>query len=479
MTTTEPAALRRTVTPVPSPLAIAMVVVLGSFMTVLDTTILGVALGGLSRHFASPLATVQWTATAYTLALAAVIPLTAWAAGRFGTKRLYVLSIALFTAGSALAGLAWNIETLIAFRVLQGLGGGMVMPLGMAIVLNAASAERKGRMMGLLGLPVLVGPLVGPVLGGWLVDEASWRWIFFVNVPVGVLAVALASRILPRDTTRASRPLDVVGLLTLSPGLAALIYGLATGGERGDFAAPSALVPTVVGAVLVVAFVVRALKARSPLLDLRLLRVRAFAAGVGTMALFAGAYFGALMLVPMYYQLVRGESATVSGLLGIPQVLATGIALQIASRLTDRVPAGRIVPFGVSLAVLGYAAFTAQIADAEVPYWRLMAALTVAGAGVGMTMMPTITGATRGFGPDRVPAASTLLNINSQISGSIGMALFSVLLTTAAAGSGGLAVARGASAPALAGAFQHTYLWVVVALAAALVPALLQPRRNG
>ncbi|MFD5929730.1 DHA2 family efflux MFS transporter permease subunit [Streptomyces sp. NPDC060333] len=478
MTTTALAAPRRTVTPAPSPLAIAMVVVLGSFMTVLDTTILGVALGGLSRHFASPLATVQWTATAYTLALATVIPLTAWAAARFGTKRLYVTSIALFTAGSALAGLAWNIETLIAFRVLQGLGGGMVMPLGMAIVLNAASPERKGRMMGLLGLPVLVGPLVGPVLGGWLVDEASWRWIFFVNVPVGFLAVALAARILPRDTSRTSRPLDVVGLLTLSPGLAALIYGLATGGEHGDFASPVALAPTVVGAVLVAAFVVRALKARTPLLDLRLLRVRAFSAGVGTMALFAGAYFGALMLVPMYYQLVRGESATVSGLLGIPQVLATGIALQIASRLTDRVPAGRIVPVGVSLAVLGYAAFTAQIGDAEVPYWRLMAALTVAGAGVGMTMMPTITGATRGFGPDRVPAASTLLNINSQISGSIGMALFSVLLTTAAAGSGGLAVARGASAPALAGAFQDTYLWVVVALAAALVPALLQPRTS-
>ncbi|MCX4692329.1 DHA2 family efflux MFS transporter permease subunit [Streptomyces sp. NBC_01408] len=467
-----------------SAVAITMVVIAGSFMTVLDTTILGVALDGLSQHFHSPLATIQWTATGYMLALAAVIPLTAWAAGRFGSKHLYIVSVSLFTAGSALAGAAWSTESLIFFRVLQGLGGGMVVPLGMAIVINAAAPEHKGRMMGLLGIPVLVGPLVGPVLGGWLVDAASWRWIFLINVPIGVLTVVLAVLILPRDTVRASHRLDVTGLLTLSPGLAALIYGLATGGESGDFASAKVLVPTLGGAALVVAFVVRALTASAPLLDLRLLRVRAFAAGIGTMALFAGAYFGALMLVPMYYQLVRGESATMSGLLGVPQVLATGITLQIASRLTDRVPAGRIVPIGVTLAVIGYGTFTAQLGP-DAPYWRLIVSLTVAGAGVGMTMMPTVTGATRGFAPPQVPAASTLININSQVAGSIGTALLSVLLTTAAAEHGGLAAAQGLDAaaraelaPSLADAFQHTYVWVVVLMAASMIPALCQPRKK-
>ncbi|MFD9457208.1 DHA2 family efflux MFS transporter permease subunit [Streptomyces sp. NPDC059985] len=462
--------------PNPSPMAIATVVIIGSFMIVLDTTILGVALGGLSRHFQAPLATIQWTATGYTLALAAVIPITAWASGRFGTRRLYMLSIAMFGVGSALAGLAWSIETLIAFRILQGLGGGMVVPLGMAMVLNASAPENKGRMMGLLGLPVLVAPLIGPVLGGWLVDAASWRWIFFINVPVGILALVLAARVFPRDTARKTVRLDVIGLLLLSPGLSALIYGLATGGEHGDFTSAGTLVPSLLGAALVLGFVVRALRTRSPLLDLRLLKVRAFASGIGTLALFAGAYFGAMMLVPMYYQLVRGESATMSGLLGVPQVIATGVALQVTSRLTDRIPAGRIVPVGIVLAVLGYGLFTLRL-GAETPYWQLAGALTLAGAGAGMTMMPTVTGATRGFAAEQVPAASTLININSQIAGSAGTALLSVLLTTAAAGAGGLVEATPASAPALAAAFQDTYVWVVALMAASLVPALFQPRR--
>ncbi|MET9605133.1 DHA2 family efflux MFS transporter permease subunit [Streptomyces sp. NPDC006512] len=462
--------------PNPSPTAIAVVVILGSFMIVLDTTVLGVALGGLSRHFQAPLATLQWTATGYTLALSAVIPVTAWASGRFGTKRLYMLSMAVFGVGSALAGLAWSIETLIAFRVLQGLGGGMLVPLGMAMVLTASAPEHKGRMMGLLGIPVLVGPLVGPVLGGWLVDAASWRWIFFINVPVGILALVLAARTLPREAVGAAGRLDVLGLVLLSPGLAALIYGLATGGEHGDFSSAGALVPALVGAALVLGFVLRALTTRAPLLDLRLLKVRAFASGIGTLALFAGAYFGAMMLVPMYYQLVRGESATASGLLGVPQVIATGIALQVTSRLTDRIPAGRVVPAGIVLAVLGYGLFTLRL-GAGTPYWQLVGALTVAGAGAGMTMMPTVTGATRGFAAAQVPAASTLININSQIAGSAGTALLSVLLTTSAAGAGGLVEAGAASAPALAAAFRETYVWVVALMAASLVPALFQPRR--
>src|SRR5215203_3287323 len=179
---------------------IASVVVLGAIMSILDVTVVNVAINTLARELDAPLSTIQWVATGYTLALATVIPLTGWAADRFGTKRLYLISITLFVAGSMLAGLAWSAESLIGFRVLQGLGGGMIMPLGMTILTRAAGPGRVGRVMSIIGVPMLLGPILGPILGGWLVDDVSWRWIFFINLPIGIGALALAARVLPRDT---------------------------------------------------------------------------------------------------------------------------------------------------------------------------------------------------------------------------------------------------------------------------------------
>src|SRR5215208_2583367 len=180
-------------------LAIASVVVLGAIMSILDTTVVNVAIQSLSRDFDSPLSTIQWVATGYTLALATVIPLTGWAADRFGTKRLYMTSITLFVTGSVLSGLAWSAGSIIFFRILQGFGGGMLMPLGMTILTRAAGPQRVGRVMAVIGVPMLLGPIFGPILGGWLVDAASWRWIFLINVPIGIFALAMSYRILPTD----------------------------------------------------------------------------------------------------------------------------------------------------------------------------------------------------------------------------------------------------------------------------------------
>ncbi|MGW6918934.1 DHA2 family efflux MFS transporter permease subunit [Kitasatospora sp. NPDC054939] len=469
--------------------AIGTVVVLGSLMAVLDTTIVNVALNHLAEGFHAPLSAIQWVTTGYTLALATVTPVTAWAIGRFGTRRLYLTAIALFVLGSVLAGAAWNAPSLIAFRVLQGLGGGMLVPVGMTILVRAADPSRTGRTMSIMGLPVLVGPLAGPVVGGWLVDEISWRWIFLINLPLGVLALVLAARLLPRDGAAGpGRRLDLPGLLMLSPGLAALIYGLATGAENGGLARPATLVPTLAGAALVTGFVVRALTTRSALLDLRLLGRRSFAAPAATMALFVSGYFGSMMLLPLYYQLIRGQSATDAGLLGIPQALATGITMQFAGRLVDRVAPGRVVLTGAAVATSGFLAFTVQLTEA-VPYWRLVAALVVMGIGVGTTLMPAMATATRSVSADEVPAASTMMTIIQQIGSSVGTAAVSVLLTAALAdrlpGGGGIgavhalpAAERTALGPDLADAFQHTYLWAVALLGLALLPALLLPRRT-
>src|ERR1700754_2935829 len=170
-------------------LAVAGVVVLGAIMSILDTTVVNVAINTLGRDFHTSLSTIQWIATGYTLALATVIPITGWAADRFGTKRLYMLSIGLFIAGSALSGAAWSAESLIFFRVLQGLGGGMLMPCGMTILTRAAGPQRVGRVMAIIGVPMMLGPILGPILGGWLVDAFSWRWIFFINLPIGAIAL--------------------------------------------------------------------------------------------------------------------------------------------------------------------------------------------------------------------------------------------------------------------------------------------------
>ena len=471
-------------------LAVAMVVVLGAIMSILDVTVVNVAITDLAREFDAELSTIQWVATGYTLALATVIPLTGWASARFGTKRLYMISIALFVTGSALAGMAWSAESLIAFRVLQGLGGGMIMPAGMTILTQAAGPKRVGQVMSIVGVPMLLGPICGPILGGYLVDDVSWRWIFFINLPIGVVALFLAARILQRDTPRPGERLDLLGLVLLSPGLASLIYGLATGAQKSDFGRTDVLVTTIAGAVLVVLFAVRALTASDPLIDLRLLKRRSVAAASGTMVLFMCAFMGAMLLLPLYYQVVRQESALASGLLLAPQGLGAMVTMPIGGKLTDRMGPGRVVLIGMVVVVASVAGFTSLL-GADTSYWALGSVLFVMGLGMGLTMMPTMAAAIQTLVHDEVPRASTMLNIIQQVSASVGTALMSVLLATNLSDKLGTPSGGGLSATAhvpaavmqkIAGpmseAFQNTYWWAVGLLALAFLPALLLPRHR-
>ena len=467
-----------------------MVVVLGAIMSILDVTVVNVAINDLAKEFSTSLATIQWVATGYTLALATVIPITGWASARFGTKRLYIISIGLFVIGSMLAGVAWSAESLIVFRVLQGLGGGMIMPAGMTILTQAAGPQRVGQVMSIVGVPMLLGPILGPIIGGYLVDDVSWRWIFFINLPIGIVALALAARILKRDEPKRAERLDFIGLLLLSPGLASLIYGVAKGAEGADFLKTEPLVFTAAGAVLVLGFVVRALNARNPLIDLRLLKRRSVAAASGTMVLFMVAFMGAMLLLPLYYQTVRGEGALASGLLLAPQGLGAMVTMPIGGKLTDRIGPGRVVLTGMVVVVGSMAGFAALL-EADTSYWALGAALFVMGLGMGMTMMPTMAAAIQTLTHDEVPRASTMLNIIQQVSASIGTAMISVLLANQLSaklggGTGGgigstekvpPAVMEKIAGP-MADAFQHTYWYAAALLLLAFVPALLLPRKR-
>lgn len=413
----------------PDILKVAGVVVLGMIMAILDTTVVNVALPTFMTDFGvEDYSTVAWTITAYTLALAAVIPVTGWAADRFGTKRLYMTAISLFTIGSVLCGLAWSIESLILFRVLQGLGGGMLMPLGMMIMTKAAGPERVGRLMAILGVPMLLGPIFGPIIGGWLIDSVSWHWIFFINLPLGIIAVLLAWRVFAKDRPEPSESFDWVGMLLMSPGLALFLYGVSSIPENGTIMSAGVLVPAIIGLILIVAFVFWALRKTHPLLDLTLFENRNFTIAVIVMFLFAASFFGAMLIVPTYFQQVRGESVLMAGLLVAPQGIGAMITMPIAGLLADKFPVGRIVPFGI-LTIIAGAVGLALNTSPDTPIWHIMLCLFVMGLGMGFSMMPVFTAALKTLREHQVARGSTLINVIQQIASSVGVAMISVVLT--------------------------------------------------
>src|SRR4051795_6595699 len=328
------------------------VVIVGMVMSILDTTIVNVALDTLSHELHSTIAQIQWVATGYLLALAAVIPLTGWAARRFGAKRVYLSSIVLFTIGSALCGLAESSTSLIIFRVLQGVVGGMIMPVAQMIMAEVAGPKRMGRVMGVTVMPAMLAPILGPVVGGLILQNLHWSWIFFVNVPIGAVALVLGHRLLPDSQLDEAGKLDVRGLALLVTSMPLIVYGLAEIGSRGTFTAPSVILPILAGLGLAALFARHALRTERPLLDVRLYANRIFSAASLTTFSLGAALFGAMILVPLYYQQVRGESVIVTGLLVGPQGLGMLLVAPWIARMTDRFGGGRVAVVGVSVLTL-------------------------------------------------------------------------------------------------------------------------------
>jgi EmrB/QacA subfamily drug resistance transporter len=466
---------------------VAGVVLLGAVMSILDTTVINVAIDRLAIDFKTSLTTIQWVVTGYTLALAAVIPVTGWAADRFGTKRIYIWSLALFMLGSILSGLSWSAGSLIAFRVVQGVGGGMIMPAVMTIMTKKAGPARMGRVMGVLGVPMLVAPILGPILGGWLVDDVSWRWIFFINVPIGIVAIALAAIVLERDEPQPSHRLDWLGMALLSPGLTALIFGLAESSSNG-FGATKCWLPILAGALGVAAFLSHSWRTEEPLIDIRTFTHTAAGLSAVTFMLFAIAFFGAMLLMPLYFQTVRGASALEAGLLLVPQGLGAMITMPLAGKLTDRYGPSKWPVIGIPLLVIGISPFA--FVTAHTSYALLLSFSFVLGLGMGFSMMPTMTAAMQAVPATAIARTSTAMNIIRQAGASIGTAVLSVLLSTAIvdklaaagaspSGESGLGAIHNLTAAQqakigepLAEAFSQTFVWAVVLLALAFIPAL-------
>jgi EmrB/QacA subfamily drug resistance transporter len=445
---------------------ISFVVILGSIMSILDTTIVNVALATLSRELHSTISQIQWVVTGYMLSLAAVIPVSGWAARRFGAKRVYLVSVILFTLGSALCGLAQSSEELIGFRVLQGIGGGMILPVGQLMMAEAAGPKRMGRVMSIVAVPAMLAPILGPTIGGVILQNVTWRWIFYVNVPIGVIAVALAARLLPRVQPQPTDRLDFLGLALMGTGLPLLTYGLAEIGSLGTFDAVRVIVPCLLGVGLVAVFALHALRARRPLLELRLYRRPAFASASVAMFCLGAALFGAMILLPLYWQEVRHESVIDTGLLTAPQGLGAALMMPLAGKLTDRYGGGPLALIGVLLTTLTTIPF--GLIGAHTAIAAICVAMFGRGLGIGLAFMPAMAAAFAALGREELSDATPQLNVLQRVGGSIGTAVLAVVLQRELIGAHTLAAAGHA--------YGVAFWWSLALAAMAIVPCLVLVR---
>ncbi|MFB4281342.1 MULTISPECIES: DHA2 family efflux MFS transporter permease subunit [unclassified Nonomuraea] len=428
--------------------ATGLVVLLGVVMTMLDTTIVNVALGTLARDFHTTLATMQWAVTGYLLALSMTVPVTGWAVGRFGGRNVWLVSLVLFIAGSALGAAAWSVASLVVFRAVQGLGGGLLLPVGQMMLAQAAGKERMGRAMALISMPAMLAPVLGPPLGGVVVETLGWRWLFLINVPICAVALVAAFVLLPREPGAGAQGLDVRGLALLSPGLAALVYGLSEVGNGASLLHPALWL----GLALLAAFAVRALRGPGTLLDLRLFGDRTFAAAVAALVCYSAAMFGFTVLVPLYSQLAEGGDALDAGLLLAPMGIGAAITMPLAGKLTDSKGPRGTGAAGVVLAVAGIVAFV-LLGGGPIPMFVL-------GLGHGLVSTSVMAAAFRTLERAEIPGATTLSTIAVRLASPFGVAVLAVLLE--------VFTRAGVARP-----FTYAF-WVVVALAAvSLVPIAL------
>lgn len=452
----------------PALLRLGGVLILGAALAQLDATIVNVGIGPMARSLGESVTTMQWVSTGYLLTVAFTAPLSGWLHKRFGGKRVWLAAVALFVVASALSGLAWSGGSLIAFRLLQGVGGGLMQPVGQALVARHAGPRRIGRLVGIITVPVSLAPILGPVLGGVLLQWADWRWLFLVNIPIGVVALVLAARVVPADSAdrdTAVRP-DGLGLMLLPPGLAALVYGLAEVGHRG--ADPVQLTALTAGFLLLVGYVAHALRTtRTPLLDLRLFAGRGFAlAGVNTFLLGAALY-SSMMLLPLYFMQVQGMNPLHAGLLLAPQALGSALITPMAGKLTDRHGPRHVVLAGIALTILGTAPFV--VTGHTPPAALLVLALFLRGVGLGAVVPPNVAATYTSVDRSQAPAATSARTVLNRIGGSVGTAVLAVILQNALSS----ATAEGTSTQA---AYAHTFWWALAFSALTLLPAAMYPR---
>ncbi|MYQ89245.1 MULTISPECIES: DHA2 family efflux MFS transporter permease subunit [unclassified Streptomyces] len=426
----------------------AFILVLGTFMATLDATIVSVGIDSLADEFGASVAEIQWVTTAYLLAVVAAVPASGWLADRFGGRRTWLVAVGVFLLGSVLSASAWSVTSLIVFRVVQGLGGGLLPATGQALLARVAGPGRTGRVISVVAVVPLLSPVLGPLAGGSILAVAPWPWLFLVNLPIGAIAILLARRHVPEVPPSTRRTaFDLRGALLLSPGLAVLVFGLT---EVAHGRTLPATIGVSAGLAMLAGFTVHGLRTRrTPLVDPRLFARPPFGAAAVALLVLGASVFGTMFLLPLYFQTGRGMSAWGAGLLLAPQGLGAAAGSVLVNRTIDRFAPRTLVVTGIGLILLGTVPFTRL--GHEPPDIAIASALAVRGIGMAMVGAPVMNIVYSRIEPEFLPRASGALNLLNTVGGSVGTAALAVVLQNRLS-------ARG---PDISGAFGDTFWWVL------------------
>jgi DHA2 family multidrug resistance protein len=412
-----------------NPWVVAIAVMSATFMEVLDTTVVNVSLPHIAGNLSATIDESTWALTSYLVANAIVLPLTGWIANFFGRKRLLMTSVAGFTAASFLCGLAPNLPLLILFRVIQGFTGGALQPISQAVLLEAFKPEDRGRAMGFWGLGIVVAPILGPVLGGWLTDSYSWRWVFYINIPVGIASLALIQMYVfdPPYITRRSDRIDYWGIGMLAVGIGALQLLLDKGQEDDWFSSSLITFLAVAAFVMLVAFVARELRAEHPVVDLRVLKVRTYTVGVFLMTVLGFVLYGSLVLLPLLLQTLLGYPSLQAGIALAPRGMGSFISMPIVGMLIGRVDARKILATG--LAVGSLTLFWLGSLNMSLGYWDIFWPQFIQGVSLGLLFVPLTTITMDPIPRENMGNATSIFNLMRNMGGSMGIAAATTLLT--------------------------------------------------
>lgn len=457
---------RRTATPlegderrVPSEVwRLAFLLAFGSLMAGLDTSLVNLGLETMGAQLEAPLATVQWVQSGYLLALAAALPVCGWLGRRLGAGRLWSWALVGFTAASALCAFSPTAALLIVARVLQGVFGGLLVPSGMTILGQVAGRARMGRVIAVSTVPAILAPALGPALGALLISTLSWRWLFLINIPVGAVGAYLALRHVPRGERGDAGPLDVPSVALASLGLPLTVFGIS-----GSVEAPGAGYTWVLlgaGLVALAAFSVRSLRTAHPLIDLRVIGNREFAAASLEVFFAGAALFGGLIVMPLYFQLQLGSDVVEAGLLLMAFSLGAAATFPVAGWLNDRFGGGIVTTAGLVVAVASTVPMA--VMDAQPNLVLVEALQVVRGIGLALAGSPGVSAALSAVHHRQVPDASALVNILSRVGGALASAVLVAILAAGSATEG----------EAAAGAFRATFWWLTGAAAVALGAAV-------
>ena len=453
----------------PKLLRMAVIMVFGLVAPALNATIVNIAIGTIITEFNSTISIVQWITTGYILVMGIAVPISAWLVNRFSGKNVYLTSLVIFFIGSVFAAFSWNIEILIFSRILQGLGAGILIPTLSTVLVRHTGNAKLGRLMAIVSIPALIIPILGPVLGGLIVNKLPWQWIFYINIPICIAAVILAVKYLDKEEpVNKKQPLDVIGTLLLSAAFSILVIGISkirTGG-LGNI---SAITPLLAGLALLLAYIVYALNAKiEPVLDVHLFRLSNFSSSSILLLVSGGIITGTLFILPLFYQQVQNSNAIMAGLFLAPQGIGMLCTRGLSGKLTDKMGSRVIVIIAIIITIIGTIPFV--FANSATDKIFLVIALFIRGCGLGGVAIPVMVSIYDGLTKEQVAHGTTATRIFQQIGGSVGTAVLAIILQNH--------IPADADAEMVGKAFNTVFLWSIGFAVISIIPAIFLPMKK-